>query len=236
MTVGVVMVTPAVRDSHGEGDVEPLGLHQVDLAVEAAELDVVEGAGVGRHVGVDGVVDAQRDDVGAIAVHEVGDVEVKGRVAADGVLPDVLSVDPGIGDLVRALEFEEDLAVGIGIHGERAPIPAHIAVEGGLGLVVLAAVEVERGQLERVRDGDHLPGSVVEVGLRRLGHVAQVKAPANVEPQLRAAGDGIAKGKGTRVSHCASRESDEITNPKSARPRRMTAHSLCDLGSVIRDS
>ena len=120
-----------------------LGLDEVDLAVEAAELDVVEGAGVGRDVGVLAVVDAQRDDIRAVAVHEVGHVEVEGRVAADGVLANVLSVDPGVGHLVRAFEFEEDFAGGIGIDCERATIPADVTVEGGLGFVVVAIVEGE---------------------------------------------------------------------------------------------
>ena len=64
---------------------------------------------------------------------------------------------PGVGDLMRALEFQKDLARRIGIDCERVAVPAHLAMVGGLRLVVVAAVKIERGQLERVREVDQFP-------------------------------------------------------------------------------
>ena len=151
-------------------------LHQIDVAIEPAEFHVVEWAGIGRDVIASAVVDPQRHLV-LSRLDEVGDIEVERRVAPNRMLADVLAVNPQVGYLVGAFEFQEHLARCLG-DIDRPSIPADRAVECRLRLVVLASIEIEVGQLQRMRNGNHFPRRVIHViPMKRRVRIAQMESP-----------------------------------------------------------
>ena len=106
---------------------ERIGHHDVDVAVEPAKLDEVGFLSIGWNVGIDGIIDTNREFVGA-GFQRFGDVEVERIVAGVRVFADGSAIDPEFGGLHGTLEFEEDLFPLPGIrHGKRAAIPSHLA-------------------------------------------------------------------------------------------------------------
>ena len=128
---------------------------QGDLAINAAEGQVVDLVAEGRNVGAFGGIDVDRENILAVEIKVRRQVERERRVSAL-VLAEALAVDPDGGGGHHAFEIDEDaLAPGFGWKLEAAAI-------GGDELVVFV-VEAVPGQSDvGVGDDDALESGVVE--------------------------------------------------------------------------
>lgn len=102
--VGLRQVHPGTRVVE-HVDAERVDRPQCDVPVEAALHGVVGGQRC--DVGVVRVVDAHRDDVVGAGAHRRRGVEAELRVSA-GVPPEVRTVGPHVGDLVRGAEVQHE--------------------------------------------------------------------------------------------------------------------------------
>ena len=125
------------------------------------------------------VVRAHDDDIRLPRLQLVGYIEAKAREGAL-VLPDMLAVDPKVGDRTDAIELQDrPFPFGQGRLFEPQPVPArslaHIGFPGALGRIIAHAVPA-------VRQADLLPLAVVESGTGNgLGRIAELETPALVE-------------------------------------------------------
>lgn len=134
-------------------------------------------------------------------------------------LPASFPVDPHVGHLVRALELQEDLGIGAGIHAEVFSVPAHQAAGGLLVTIVLRTIQVQRGEFQGVGNADRFPGGVVvgrgpvrgwprspRASKRKCGIIlvgpGRAGNPAVIRRKPGYAGDGwIMRAGGVRIAH-----------------------------------
>jgi hypothetical protein len=171
-------------------DRQRIGDPQADPAVHAAEHGEVA---VERcDVRVEGVVDADRDDVVGAGLQGVGDVEPEpGEPAL--VPADVPAVDPDLGDQARAVELQVQATPGV--PGRRRVVAAVPAFSARVVVAAVLAVFAVPG----VRHVDLAPRPVVEAGLVGARHGAVVEPPAGVEVDPLACGTGGKPDAGGRL-------------------------------------
>ena len=152
-----------------------------DLAVDAAEGEVVDLVAEGRDVGALGRVDVEREYVVARGIEVVGELEGKGRVAA-AILAEFVAVEVDGGGGHDAFEVDEDALAGGGVGDFQ------LAAVGGDELVVLVLKAVPRQRNIAVRDDDFGKARVVKAGLVRAFDDGRVIAPAAIDGVHGAAG------------------------------------------------
>ncbi len=147
---------------------------QLDVAVDAAEGQVVDSESEGRDVRALPRIQFHGDHVVAIVLQMRGQLEAERRVAAL-VLFELVAVDRDGGGGHGSAEIQEDaLALPAG-HGPKVP-----AVGGDE--LKLRFVETVPGQADvGVRQGDLLPRGIVETGLRDAWERLAAEPPVAIQ-------------------------------------------------------
>src|ERR1041385_2525455 len=84
-----------------------IGYVDEDIAIEAAEEDVIHVLAVRWDVPVDAIIHLNGQEVRAL-VQELSDAEAKSIIPADGIRSRRFAVDPESGGLPRAPELDKD--------------------------------------------------------------------------------------------------------------------------------